>query len=395
MMSEDHIENNQNKRNNKVIIIIVIISLLLILLSLKIIFFPSRTVVIKKVYAGIEGAVIDGGVYEISDDTRIYELIMLAKGLHKRADIRHLDVDEKVIPWKVYCIPYLPKEKIHKIIPPKVSPIKKAELEAKAKLKTKISPKKINFVYAGLPRTYLLVSFYPDLNYITTIHIPWYTLATSELEYPRTLYEIYLTGGIPFLLSGVQRITGETIDHYFTQSRPSWMHFINYLGGIKIDIPEDFAHEYHIQPGVQEINGLLAWEFIRYISKYSRLHDSWVNSSVHRIAMQQEFMASLYGKFKNMNVINQGEIIKKVISDAETDMKLNDVIKLAFDMNQLQGTTKDFLTLSGTIQKFDERAMLVSSADNFQIQRRKLLYKEYSKQLQFKEDKKDGFGGKK
>ncbi|MBT4332624.1 MAG: hypothetical protein HOD64_05035 [Candidatus Cloacimonetes bacterium] len=379
----------RKSKREKTIIIIIIICLLIALLSLKVIFFSNTVVQPEKVYAGIGGAVNDGGVYEIFEDTRLFELILMAKGLHERANIKNISIEDKVIPWEVYCIPYLPKETFKAVITPKAP---KLEVENPA---IRFDTKRINFVYAGLPRTYLLISVYPDLNYITTTHIPWFTLATPEYEYPRTLYEVYLTGGIPFLLRGVQRITGETIDHYFTQNRPSWINFIDYLGGIDIDVPKEFAYEYNIQPGMQTINGLLAWQFISYISKQMRRENSWITGSSYRIKMQQEFMESLYTKFKSMNLIQQAETVKDILSEAETDMKLDDVIKLAFDINQLKNTEKDFLKLPGTIQNFDERRMWVSDLNEYNIKRTKLLYDEHSDQLQFKEHDKGGFGGKK
>ena len=224
-------------------------------------------------------------------------------------------------PFEVYCIPYLPKATFENIKTPEPAALD-PELPD-----FDFNSRKINFVYAGLPRTYLLISVYPDLDYITTVHIPWYTMATTSYEYPRTLYEMYLTGGIPMLLRAVQNITGETIDHYFTQNRPSWINFIDYLGGIDVELPDDFAYEYNLDPGMQTINGLLAWEFIRYISKQNRRDSNWITGSSYRIKMQQEFMESLYVKFKNLNLLKQADTVKNILQEAETDMQLDDIIK--------------------------------------------------------------------
>jgi len=389
-MNREYRNNKKEKKKSKALIIIFIICFLIALLSLKIIFFPSTTIEKEKIYAGIGGAINDGGVYEVNEDTRIYELIVLAKGLKERANIKNIDIEETVIPFEVYCIPYLSKKTFKKTITPKKAPPVKAK-----EPKMEIIGKKINFVYAGLPRTFLLVSVYPGLNYITTMHVPWYTLASAEFEYPRTLYEVYLTGGIPFLLRGMRRITGETIDHYFAQDRPAWIHFIDYLGGINIDVPKDFSLEYHLQPGKQTINGLLAWELIRYISKENRRNKSWITGSANRILLQKELMESLYEKFRGLDIVNQAEIAKKILSEAETDMKVKDVIKFASANIINKKTKKEYLTLPGSIQEFDDRKMLIPDLNEYNIQRIKLLYYENSKQLQFEEHKKIGFGGKK
>ena len=80
------------KKTDKAAVIIIIICLLAALFGLKIIFFGNRTVKIEKIYAGIGGAVNDRGVYEVREDTRIYELIIMAKGLAERANIKKINV---------------------------------------------------------------------------------------------------------------------------------------------------------------------------------------------------------------------------------------------------------------------------------------------------------------
>ena len=150
-----------NKYKKKKLIILIIIYLLLALLlflSLWSIFRNNKDISHNPIYAGIGGAVNDRGVYEIDQETRLYELILKAKGLHKRADIRNIDTDLKVIPWEVYCIPYLP-EKIYKQVPSKKIPQPKTH-----EIKLPQSMKKISIVYAGLPRTYMLIQLYPSLN---------------------------------------------------------------------------------------------------------------------------------------------------------------------------------------------------------------------------------------
>jgi len=96
-----------------------------------------------------------------------------------------------------------------------------------------------------------------------------------------------------------------------------------------------------------------------------------------------------------LDIVNQAEIAKKILSEAETDMKVKDVIKFASANIINKKTKKEYLTLPGSIQEFDDRKMLIPDLNEYNIQRIKLLYYENSKQLQFEEHKKIGFGGKK
>ena len=103
----------KNKKQKYIILILILLCALIIAYSLGSLLFIKTEQVEENFYAGIGGAVIDPGVYHISEHTAIYELIVKAKGLAERADISNIDTFAEVIPFEVYCIPYLPKE-VHK-----------------------------------------------------------------------------------------------------------------------------------------------------------------------------------------------------------------------------------------------------------------------------------------
>jgi anionic cell wall polymer biosynthesis LytR-Cps2A-Psr (LCP) family protein len=356
-----------NKYKKKKLIILIIIYLLLALLlflSLWSIFRNNKDISHNPIYAGIGGAVNDRGVYEIDQETRLYELILKAKGLHKRADIRNIDTDLKVIPWEVYCIPYLP-EKIYKQVPSKKIPQPKTH-----EIKLPQSMKKISIVYAGLPRTYMLITIIPELELITITHIPWYSRVTPEYEYPRSLYEIYLTGGVPFLGRAVKMITRETIDYYFTQKRPSWINFIDYLGGIEVKVPDEFAIEYGLPKGVNNLNGILAWEYISFISKSKRREGQIITGSLKRIEMQKEFMQSMYRKFSDSNFYLQGEILTNIMKEAETNMTTQDYLKLVQIYRKMKNPKLKLLTLPGVIQYYNGVEMYVPDLDGYEIEKK-------------------------
>lgn len=376
----------KNKKQKYIILILILLCALIIAYSLGSLLFIKTEQVEENFYAGIGGAVIDPGVYHISEHTAIYELIVKAKGLAERADISNIDTFAEVIPFEVYCIPYLPKE-VHKQLPEPVYP----EVKAPDPIQFD-QTERINIVYAGLPRTYMFISLYPNHNVITITHIPWYTRVTTDYEYPRTLYEIYLTGGIPFLLRSMKYLTEQTIDYYFAQKRPSWINFINYLGGIEVNIPADFSKEYSIEEGPRVLDGLLSWAYISYISKEQRREDQWITGSAFRIKRQKEFMLSMYSKFKENNFILQGEIVRKIITEAETNMKAEDFLSLVYKFRKFNEPEISFLTFPGIIREYNGRRMWVPDLQNYTIEQND-LYNRIFKQLDPLQHDKGGFGG--
>ena len=381
------VPEKKDHRKTIIIIILLLLGLAIIGYSILSLFGDVLEPPNETLYAGIGGSVNDPGVYPVTERTYLYELIILAKGLTDRADICKYDTDAQIIPFEVYCIPRIPEKVFVKpskpVLPAVVTP-HPIEFE---------ESERINIVYAGLPRTFLLISIYPQNDYVSVTHIPWYTMVTPEYEYPRTLYEVYLTGGIPFLLRGIKRVTGVTIEHYFTQNRPSWVKFIDYLGGVEVDVPADFAKEFHIREGKQVINGLLSWQYISYISKTQRRNDEWITGSSFRIKRQKDFMFSMMRKFKDMNFMAQGEVLKGILTDADTDFKADDIVGLAYKVRKMKKMKTEFLTLPGIIRDLDGRRMWVTNLNEYNIKHQELLREVIKLQEPVKTDK-GGFGGK-
>lgn len=313
-------------------------------------------------YAGIGGAVKEPGVYQVTENTLLYELILKANGLLDRADVRQMNTDKKIVPFKVYCIPFLPKMEYAKVPKPSLTE-RKPKIP---KMPTLKKFEKINIVYAGLPRTFIFISIFPEIDLIIATHIPYYTKVTFDYEYPRTLYEIYLTGGIPFLLRSVKRITKERIDYYFAQKRPVWINFINYLGGIEVNIPPEFAKEYGLKQERRNLDGLLSWEYIRFISKDVRKIDP-ITGSAWRIKRQKEFMYSMYKKFKEHNFMYQSEIAKNILAEAETNIKIDNLISMAYKIRKMKKPKLELLTIPGIVQEYNGQKMWITDLENYHL----------------------------
>lgn len=316
-------------------LIMIILIIIMILLSLR---GCSRENDI--IYAGVGGCVNDPGVYPVQVKTTLFELIMSAQGAKKNADLSKINLDKEISPWEVYCIPCKAPEKI--TIPPQ-----EPEIQVKHPEMPKLEDfPQINIIYAGLPRTYILITIYPQQELLLAGHLPWFTAIPDPVSGTKTLYETYLYEGTSGLVSGIQTITNKKIDYYFCQDRPAWINFIDLLGGIKVDIPESFAKEYYVNSGLHIIDGYTSWLYITFISKDMRKID-FKTGSHNRIKRQKDFMLELYKKFTQQDFFTSSNIGRQILKEAETNLTVQKAIPLARQVQKMKNRKIEYFTYPG------------------------------------------------
>lgn len=316
-------------------LIMIIAIIILILLSLR---GCSRENDI--IYAGVGGCVIDPGVYPVALKTTLFELIMKAKGAKSNADLSKLDLDLEITPWEVYCIPTKPLQT--EIIPPE-APEVQVDIPEMPQLR---DFPQINIIYAGLPRTFILMTIYPEQDLLLAGHIPWFTAIPDAVSGTKTLYETYLYGGTSGLVSGVETITNRKIDFYFCQDRPSWIKFIDHLGGIKVDIPASFAKQYRVNPGIHVIDGYTSWLYITFISKDMRVIDITTGSQ-NRIHRQKAFMLELFKKFMAQDFFTSTNLGRQILSEAESNLTIPKAMPIALKVKNMKNRKIEYFTFPG------------------------------------------------
>ncbi len=327
---------SKGKLISYIISLIMLISIIiLILLSLRGCSIENDTI-----YAGIGGCVNDTGVYPVSLRTTLFELIMSAKGATKNADLSKINLDMEITPWEVYCIPC--KVTQNEVILPEEPEIQVDIPE----MPTLGDIPQINIIYAGLPRTYILITIYPEQELLLAGHIPWFTAIPDPISGTKTLYETYLYEGTSGLVSGVQTITNKKIDFYFCQDRPSWIKFIDLLGGIKVDIPESFAKQYHVNSGTHIIDGYTSWLYITFISKDMRNID-FKTGSHNRMQRQKAFMLELFKKFMAQDFFTSTNLGRQILNDAESNITVQKAVPIAMKVKNMKNRKIEYFTFPG------------------------------------------------
>jgi len=337
-------------------LLLLVIIVILILSSLK-----GCTKENSAVYAGIGGCVRDPGVYSIIEGTTLFELIRKADGTRINADLSKLNLDMTIKPWEVYCIP------CKKITPKKKAPYTPDPVTIDKPVIPRLPEiEQINIIYAGLPRTFILITIYPEHNLILAGHIPWFTAIPNPIDGTKTLYEMYLFGGPSVLAKSVEVITGKKVNYYFTQDRPSWIKFIDHLGGVKVSIPESFAKQYRVNPGDHLIDGHTAWLYITFISKDMRKID-FNTGSHNRIKRQKDFMVELYKRFNSIDFFTSSKLGRQILTEAETNITLQQALPLAVRIKKMKHRKIEFYTLPGMYKIIDGENYWETNLNNYKL----------------------------
>lgn len=362
-------DQRHSKQVRKKIIVGIILILLIFLLMLIMIWSPKREVVYEnKIYAGIGGCVKDKGVYQIHPDMSLYELIRKADGITKNADLSKLNLESKVVPWEVYCIPY---KKITKL--PANNIVSQKRTLVKLDLPKEKIDDRITIAYVGLPRTYIFITVYPKANEINVFHVPWFTAVANDNNEIFTLYDTYLRSGTRALVKSMQNLVHTKVDYYFVQDRKAWVSFIDNLGGIPVDVPRSFARQYHVDSGKHIVDGYTSWLYITFISKELRKIDFYTGSQ-NRIFRQKEFMRELFIKFRTMNFFDESKLAANIIQNAKTNININDASKIAKSVLKMKEINVNYLTLPGEFRKINGERYWDNIIDKYQQNKRQ--YKE-------------------
>lgn len=233
---------------------------------------------------GICGAINKPAVYTVREGSDLAMLVMLAHGFSTDADIDKINLDYVVRNDSIYHIPAHGAKsysrtisfmrEINKMTNRAFKDVSK-EITAKANEK---EIKQYSILYVGLPAVYVLINYYPEFHRINFVHLP-HSAVFLHNEY--RLSDIFFTYGILPTMRILENRMKQKIDFYMIQDRFAFIDLIDKLGGVDISLDEEYAREYELMEGNQNIDGFHAWEYIRFLDwknlKLNASNDKTIN----------------------------------------------------------------------------------------------------------------------
>ena len=304
---------------------------------------------------GICGAINRPAVYTVREESDLAMLIMLAHGLTPGADIQKINLDSIVRNDSIYHIPAHGARnysrtisfmrEMNKSINMSFTDVSK-EITAKSNEK---EIKQFSILYVGLPAVYVLINYYPEFNRINFVHLPHSTVFLHN-EY--RLSDIFFTFGISPTMKILENRLKQKIDFYMIQDRFAFIDLIDRLGGVDIGLDEEYAREYELQGGQQNIDGFHAWEYIRFLDwknlKINARNDktinliqkdnfqvdpkTWERIYETRNQRQRYVLLGMRKSFIALEPDRQLDVIKNIHNEFRTDMTNEFLMELYTDL---------------------------------------------------------------
>ncbi len=216
--------------------------------------------------------------------------------------------------------------------------------------------------------TMMLVSIDPKLDKAAVVSIPRDTKVEIEGSSLDKVCAANFVGGPEYAVEVVENLMGTNIDYYVEVDFNGFKKIIDTLGGVTINVPQRMykpSENIDLYPGKQRLNGEQALAFVRY--------RDYVYGDIQRTSQQQEFIRALADEILQAKTIPKvPQLVKQVNRYVTTNLKLNDMLKIASWGIGLKGDSIITQTLPGYFyDKFDGQGNLIQSywiADKGQVQ---------------------------
>jgi anionic cell wall polymer biosynthesis LytR-Cps2A-Psr (LCP) family protein len=309
----------------------------------------------RLIRVGICGAINRPAVYTVREGSDLAMLVMLAHGFTPDADINKVNLDSVVRNDSIYHIPAHGGRNYSRTISVMREVNKSINMAFRDVSKEITSSanedeiKQYSILYVGLPAVYVLINYYPEFHRINFVHLP-HSAVFLHNEY--RLSDIFFTFGIAPTMRILENRLKQKIDFYMIQDRFAFIDLINKLGGVDISLDEEYAREYELKQGQQNIDGFHAWEYIRFLDwknlKLNVQNDktinliqkdnfqvdpkTWERIYETRNQRQRYVLLGMRKSFINLEPEQQLNVIKNIHNEFRTDMTNEFLMDLYTDL---------------------------------------------------------------
>lgn len=346
---------------------------------------------------GICGEVKCPAVYTIDSRSDLSMLIYEAGGLTPDAAFNRIDFELRLLNDSIYHIPAAPDGSSSNALQDSLlidyrqlaSSLEEPDFHNSDPQDSVCKEPEMNSVlYVGFPALFVLIDYYPEIGRVTLTHIPHTTLF---LDTDHRLIDIFFLLGPDPTIEMLQTKLSQKIDSYIIQDRASFISMIDYIGGIEVKIDSAFAQQYNKPAGEVQLNGLMAWEYVKFLDmrrisrefvpgskldlitqdNFSASNKEWQFAYETRHHRQKMAMTGLRKKFIEISDGKKITFLANMASTLKTDIKASQLLNLYRKM--LGVPDFSYTTLPGYYESRGENLYYVPDVPSFELLRNDLI----------------------
>ncbi|MBU9713517.1 LCP family protein [Evansella tamaricis] len=213
----------------------------------------------------------------------------------------------------------------------------------------------VSVMIAGIDNVHGRMSGRSDVLMVAVVDLD--TNESSLVSIPRDTYvEIYGTGeydkinhafadSVNTSVKTVENYLDIPIDHYVAINFTGFEQFIDFMGGIQLEVERSIFHNLHpdrvyLYPGVQTVNGKNALEYVRFRADNE--------GDFGRNRRQQQVIKEVLNQSTNLRTVTRIPDVLDILGDnVRTSMDMNTMFSMARNLNSLTGDNVESLRLVG------------------------------------------------
>lgn len=169
--------------------------------------------------------------------------------------------------------------------------------------------------------TIMLVQLDPENDEIKLLSVPRDLLVEIEPGKKDRINAAYAYGGIEQSVSALQSYAEVPIDRYAIVDFEGFEDVINAMGKVEVDVEGEFPQKWHMEEGLQKLNGHRALLYARYRGT--------PGGDLDRIERQQQLVAALRSKALDWNIVTKlPEIMRVMNRNVETNLGFQEALSL-------------------------------------------------------------------
>ena len=170
----------------------------------------------------------------------------------------------------------------------------------------------------------ILARFYPDSGEVALVSIPrdLYVDGAGPEDGADRINSAYANGGADKTVEVAENLTGAEVDHYVAADFAGFEEVVDSLGGVEVDVEEDYLAHRGIPAGEQTLDGKEALLYARYRKT--------PEGDLGRVERQQQILGALQDQAVSWDSIASiPGIVRSLDEHVRTDMGIGEMVSLA------------------------------------------------------------------